>query len=41
MSETTEILTSLLEQQFSQAKQSEDQRANILGVIYTIIILSR
>jgi hypothetical protein len=36
MSETTDILTSIMEQQFSQAKQSEDQRANMTNIIVLI-----
>jgi len=36
MNETTEILVHIMEQQLSQAKQSEDQRANITNVIVLI-----
>lgn len=36
MTETTEILIHVMEQQFSQAKQSEDQRANITNIIVLI-----
>jgi hypothetical protein len=36
VSETTEILTNVMEQQFSQARQSEDQRSNLTGIIVLI-----
>jgi hypothetical protein len=36
MTETTEILVHIMEQQLSQAKQSEDQRANITNTIVLI-----
>ncbi|GLV58030.1 hypothetical protein KDH_48640 [Dictyobacter sp. S3.2.2.5] len=36
MSETTDILISVAEQEFAQAKQSEDQRANITGLVIVV-----
>ena len=36
MTETTEILIHVMEQQLSQAKQSEDQRSNITNIIVLI-----
>ena len=36
MTETTEILVFIMEQQLSHAKQSEDQRANITNIIVLI-----
>ena len=36
MTETVEILVSIMEQQLSQAKQSEDQRANITNIVVLI-----
>ncbi|HTK10748.1 MAG TPA: hypothetical protein VL485_26475 [Ktedonobacteraceae bacterium] len=36
MSETTDILIHAADREFSQAKQSEDQRANITGLVVVI-----
>ncbi|GCE18620.1 hypothetical protein [Dictyobacter kobayashii] len=36
MSETTDILINVAEQEFAQAKQSEDQRASITGLIVVV-----
>jgi len=38
MSDTTEILIHMMEQQLSQAKQSEDQRSNITNFIILIAV---
>ncbi|GER90664.1 hypothetical protein KDW_48260 [Dictyobacter vulcani] len=36
MSETTDILINVADQEFAQAKQSEDQRANITGLVVVV-----
>lgn len=36
MSETTDILINVADQEFAQAKQSEDQRANITGLLVVV-----